>query len=194
MCLLHLTDFMPLRLKASSYCQCHTGYYVFFLNSETFIMFMILGQERSWRSSVSVQVPLLGHNRAVHRTLWMRSIIATFGPSFHPLWSLGRLWMHNLIMQGMKYCSSPLRSFVHWRTEHYRSLFYAGKNNNYLVHTKMTLTLFITKAVVFSLFCTPQKEMFRSVSTLLFSIQRKCQNEWWLGAVKLQKTHTIKLT
>lgn len=81
------------------------AHYVFFFNSETFIiMFMILGQERSWRSSVSVQVPLLGHNRAVHRTLWMRSIIATFGPSFHPLWSLGRLWMHNLIMQGMKYC------------------------------------------------------------------------------------------
>jgi len=84
-------------------------------------------REHSWRSSVSVQVSLLGHNRAVHRTLWMRSIIATFSPSFHPLWSLGRLWMHNLIMQGLKYCSSPLQSFVHWRIDHWSSLFYGGK-------------------------------------------------------------------
>uniref|UniRef100_A0A671M7U4 G protein-coupled receptor 137c n=1 Tax=Sinocyclocheilus anshuiensis TaxID=1608454 RepID=A0A671M7U4_9TELE len=48
---------------------CHTGKLLCLRHLETFIIFMILGQEHSWRSSVSVQIPLLGHNSAAHRTV-----------------------------------------------------------------------------------------------------------------------------
>lgn len=66
---------------------------------------------RTWAqlevNSFYSQAPLLDHNRLVGRKVWMRTIIETWSvlPPIVGWWSLGRLWMHNLIVREMKYLS-----------------------------------------------------------------------------------------